>query len=109
MAAKLPSLSPLEEGVASRRLLTAVIRRAVLDFVLYRDVKLVDNEAQYTLALEAASWLFSPDASSLDAAGRYTFLHICNLLELDHESLRTAVLKLTREDAVRRFSGNGEV
>ena len=43
----------------SHRLLVAIIRRAVWDFVLYKDVRKKDDPALYGIGVDAAGWLFT--------------------------------------------------
>ena len=94
-----------ENGVAARRLLTAIIRRAVLDFALYRDAAPEDDPLRANLAADAAGWLFFDGLESVDEDGRYTFLHICQLLGLDAKQIRDQALALTRDD-LQRFNGD---
>jgi len=103
-----PSSSPSREpenGVAARRLLTAIIRRAVLDFALYRDCDPDKESLRHELAADAAGWLFFDGTESIDAEGRYTFLHICSLLGINAQLIREQALMLTRKD-LQRFNGD---
>lgn len=99
------SLLDLDHGAAPRRLLAAIVRRAVLDFALYRDVKPKKDPLRHRLAVDAAGWLFFDGIEPRDEAGRYSFLHICLLLNLDAKAIREQALTLTRED-IRRFNGD---
>lgn len=94
-----------ENGVAARRLLTAIIRRAVLDFALWKDADPVEEELHYKLACDAAGWLFFDGTENVDEEGRYTFLYICSLLEMDAQEIREHALTLTRKD-LQRFNGD---
>lgn len=94
-----------ENGVAARRLLAAIIRRAVLDFVLYRDADPVTEALRYELAADAAGWLFFDGIEAINEQGKYTFLHVCALLGLDANMVREQALALTRED-LARFNGD---
>ncbi len=101
----------LESSVAARRLLTAIVRRAVLDFALYREfVEDFDDaderDLRARLAVDAAGWIFWDGEEVCDEEGRYTFRHICQLLGMDHKLIRTQALELTRED-LKRFNGDG--
>lgn len=89
----------------ARRLLAAIIRRAVLDFALYRDVSPLTEPLRYELASDAAGWLFFDGTESVDSEGRYTFLHLCALLGLNARSIRDQALALTRKD-LARFNGD---
>ncbi len=100
-----PSSSP-ENGVAARRLLTAIVRRAVLDYALYREVDPEEHPEQYALAQDARGWLLQDSDEERDEEGRYTFRYICMLLGIDARLLRAQVYALTRED-LRRFNGDG--
>jgi hypothetical protein len=82
-----------------------MIRRAILDFALYKDADSVEDAAHYQLAVDAAEWLFFDGGESINEAGRYTFLYICDLLGLDPRRIRDQALKLTAVD-LQRFSGN---
>jgi hypothetical protein len=77
----------------------------VLDFALYRDAKPADDMLRHNLAADAAGWLFFDGTESMDEEGRYTFLHICQLLGLDAKQIRDQALALTRED-LQRFNGD---
>lgn len=103
----------------SQRLLVAIMRRAIWDFVLYRDEdptryrpekgrtaaarKEIEEEKKkcqerLQIAEEAAGWIFWDGAEESDGEGRYTFRHICELLDLDPNALRQRALAMTRED-----------
>lgn len=88
-----------------RRLLAAIVRRAVLDFVLYRDCSPAEDSLRHALAADAAGWLFFDGVEATDELGRYTFLHICMLLGVDAKQIRTQALALTRRD-LQRFNGD---
>ena len=94
----------------SHRLLVAIVRRAIWDFVLYRDedpdrykVKAERKkcEARLAIAEDAAGWLFWDGEEQVDGEGRYTFRYICEILDLSHAQVREHALKLTREDIQR--------
>lgn len=94
-----------ENGLAVRRLLVAILRRAVLDFVQYRDCE-ESSEARYLLHTEAAGWLFSDAIEGADGEyNKYTFLQICSLLGMNHTEIREQALNLTKED-LHRFSAD---
>lgn len=102
-----PSLLPpeLENGIAARRLLAAIIRRAVLDFVLYRDIPPAKDELRHNLAADAAGWLFFDGIETIDESGRYTFLYLCALLGINANEVREQALQLSRDD-LTRFTGD---
>jgi hypothetical protein len=85
----------------SHRLLIAIIRRAVWDYVLYQDVKKKDDPVLHEIGVEAAEWLFWDGREETDGDGRYTFRHICDLLELDPVRIRQAAAVMTRDDIAR--------
>jgi hypothetical protein len=84
-------------------LLSAIVRRAVMDIALYRHKP--EDPLRYELAVDAAGWLFFDGLESVDDQGRYTFMHICRVLEIDARRIRDQALTLTRED-LRRFNGD---
>lgn len=96
------------EALSSRRLLIAIIRRAVLDFVVYRFADPVSQPEQYALAVDAVGWLFWDGIESEDAEGRYTFGYICLLLELDARKIRERALTLTRDEVQKISNSSGE-
>ena len=91
---------PVVSGPA-HRLLTAIVRRAVWDFVLYREITVEEDPVRAGWAEDAGEWLFWDGAETTDAEGRLTFRHICELLDLNPKAFRTQVLKLTRDDIQR--------
>jgi hypothetical protein len=86
----------------------AIVRRAVLDFALYRDCDPEEDALRYELAADAAGWLFFDGIEATDEGGRYTFLHLCSLLGLNARMVREQALALSRED-LHRFNGDGSV
>jgi hypothetical protein len=80
------------------RLLVAIVRRAVWDFVLYRNADPEEQKDRYGLALDAAGWIFWDGEEEIDDEGRYSFLFICNYLGLDAKRVRKVVLQLRRQD-----------
>ena len=89
-----------------KRLMIAVVRRAVWDFVLYRGCDEKRDTDRYGLAVDAAGWLFWDGEDSEDGTdSRYTFLNICLCLELDPQRIREGILRLTRSD-IQRLNSN---
>lgn len=82
----------------TQHLLVAIVRRAVWDFVLYRDNP---HPCKRSCAEDAAGWLFWDGQEECDVQGRYTFLHICALLGLDAAQIRNKALTLKRSDLQR--------
>lgn len=103
----------------SQRLLVAIMRRAIWDFVLYKDEdpsqfdpekfkstkarKRAENERKRAerdleIATDAAGWLFWDGEEEIDEEGRYTFKYICSMLDLDPTEVRQRALSMTRED-----------
>lgn len=82
--------TPGPKSTPERRLLLAVLRRAIWDFALYRKEK--EGTPGFDLAVDAAGWIF------WDGEEPLTFKHICNVLDLDPEMLRGAALTLQRKD-----------
>lgn len=89
----------------AHRLLVAVVRRAVWDFVLYRDEDPKKSHDRYQLAEDAAGWLWWDGEEEIDEEGRYTFRFICETLDLDPKAVRKYALSLTRED-IQRLNNN---
>lgn len=85
--------------VPERLLLVAVLRRAIYDFVLYRE--LTHNEKYKELYEDAAAWLFWDGRETTDDLGRWTYRYVCSTLDLNYRSIRQRVLRLTREDLKR--------
>lgn len=85
--------------VPERLLLVAVLRRAIYDFVLYRE--LTHNEKYNELYQDAASWLFWDGRETTDDLGRWTYRYVCSALELNYRAIRKRSLQLTREDLKR--------
>lgn len=85
---------------ANRRLVFAVLRRAIWDFALYKD--LPESHANHQLAVDAAEWLFW-DGEDMVPAGdsRFTFLLACEVLGLDPEVVRYHARSLSRADIQR--------
>lgn len=104
-----PSPSPKPaESIPHRRLLIAIVRRAVLDFAIYRHVSKKERPEEHALAIDAAGWLFWNGLEPLDDDGRYSFLYICRILDLDANEIRKAALSLTKEDIQRINNSAGE-
>jgi len=81
---------PKARSTPTRRLLLAILRRAIWDFVLYRKYK--EDDPYYALAIDAAGWLF------WDGEENMTFRYICEQLGLNPIALRKACARLTRGD-----------
>lgn len=77
------------------RLLTAVLFRAVRDFVNYRHAK--PGTQSYKIAVDAAGWLWWNGTENM------TFLKICEVVGLDPHKIRKVTLKLT-PDELRRMT-----
>lgn len=80
-----------------RVLLVEIIRRAVFDWVTYRDSTRLEKKI---IAQDAHTWLFLEDASHPDWRERegmhlFSFLGICDVLGLDPSYTRGAIKKLT--------------
>jgi len=97
--AKIRSIS---EASACRALLLEIVRRAAFDWVLYRSSsKLINRQ----LAEGAHSWLFieEPDSSlglirHKSGKSLTSFVAICELLDLDPDSVRERIKLLTRQE-----------
>jgi len=90
----------------SQRLLVAIVRRAIWDFVLYRDENPSAHEGdektkcleRLAIAEDAAGWLFWDGKEEVDSEGRHSFRHICHLLDLNPIAVRRRALDMTRAD-----------
>lgn len=79
--------------VPSQRLLTAILLRAIRDFVTYREAK--EGTEQYEIAQDAAGWVFWEGEEKL------TFRDICMQIGEDPEKIRRLMLRLTKDDLLR--------
>lgn len=103
----------------AQRLLVAILRRAIWDFVLYRnenpeafDVRKAKTDKgrkilelqhkkaveRQAIAVDAAEWLFWDGEEETDFEGRYSFRYICRLLDIPPQRIRERVLEMTVED-----------
>ena len=88
--------------LSSRILLAEILRRAAYDWVLYRSSRrLRDAE----LARDAYVWIFEegpghPDWVEREKSGwsAFSFLTICDSLDMDPQSLRDRIKKMTPSD-----------
>lgn len=87
-----------------KSLLLEIIRRAAYDWVLYRTSRRL---IQKKLAEQAYHWLFleernTPEWNERDESDKYitSFLAICEALELDPDSVRTHIKKLTPKNVM---------
>jgi hypothetical protein len=76
---------------------------------VYRHADPVTQPEQFALANDAVGWLFWDGTESEDEEGRYTFLYICTLLDLDAKAIRERALKLTRDEVQRISNSSGDV
>ena len=83
--------------------MAAILRRAIWDFVFYREVNKKAFPLAHALAVDAAGWLFWDGTEMYDEHGRFTFLHICETLNVCPRRIRAGALKLNRED-VRKLN-----
>ncbi len=84
--------------VPEKRLLAAVLQRAVADFL--------GGEAD--VKVEAGSWIFSDDSSNGDDDSEdppLSFRFICEALDLECDSLRKAILAQSEAGATELSSG----
>lgn len=92
------------------RLLVAIMRRAIWDFVLYKDETPKSHkhpedkkksQERLSLAEDAAGWLFWDGEETCDEQGRYTFKYICEILDLEPSRVRKRALAMTRDEIQR--------
>lgn len=74
------------------------MRRAIWDFVLYKEETRKTNAEKSLLAEEAAEWLFWDGEEETDTQGRYTFKYICEVLNLNPAHVRSKIAALERDD-----------
>lgn len=82
-----PSFAP------SQRLLTAILLRAVRDYVTYREMEV--GTEQHNIALDAAGWIFWNGREVM------TFRYICLQIDLDPVWLRKVIQSLSKDDLLR--------
>jgi hypothetical protein len=76
-----------------QRLLTAILVRAIRDFVNYREASKGTDSIR--IAEDAAGWIF------WDGKEDMTFRHVCTSLNMNYRDVRRRILTLTKEDLVR--------
>lgn len=59
----------------------------------------------HEVGVDAARWLFWDGKEEIDEEGRYSFLHICDTLDLSPRKIRDISAKLTRQD-IQRLNNN---
>ena len=77
---------PNERGTPERRLLLAVLERAILDFV--------GNEVKEATA--AAEWLFADEAIEDENSDEFSFSWICNYLDIDRSGVLSHIKALPK-------------
>lgn len=80
-----------QRSMPEKRLLLAILRRAIWDFALYR----LPEDSHHKMHLDAAGWIF------WDGEEHMTFLWICDVLELNPKQIREATVRLTRDEIKR--------
>ena len=80
---------PNMTGTPERRLLLAILERALLDYV-------GNDEREYD---EATEWIFS--AEPVESPSDFSFPWICSQLDLDLESVRNKIRQMPRRGASR--------
>lgn len=87
---------------SEQKLLVAVVRRAVWDYILHKDSKYSDKKL---MSDDARRWLFSESDDDLDENGCYSFAYACAMLGLDVDNMRIRVLRLRAQD-IQRLNNN---
>lgn len=82
--------------IPERRLMAAILRRAVYDFVLYRD----EDHEHHALALDSARWIFCRNEED-EVDGSWTFTYICKDLGLNPAMVRRKARQVTVRDITR--------
>lgn len=83
------------DACPEHKLYVAMIRRAIWDYVLYRDADAADKRA---ISEDAEGWLFYDGDEDLDSEGRVTFPYTCAILGLDPGMVRAGARRLCRDD-----------
>ena len=78
------------------RLWAAVVRRAAVDYVLYKEH---ETTKLRKIGKDAEQWIFSDETDALSS-----FESVCDILDLDSSLVRSKIMKLGEEDA-RRLRG----
>ncbi len=78
------------------RLWAAVVRRAAVDYVLYRNH---EKTKLRKLGADAEAWIFSGEEDTLSS-----FVSVCDILDLEPDLVKTKIKNLCEEDA-RRLRG----
>lgn len=101
-----PSLSDIPTGYSEVysgrptpwfiRLWAAVVRRAAVDYVLYKEH---EKTKLRKLGNDAEAWIFSEEGDTLSS-----FTSVCDILDLDPGLVKSKIKNLCEEDA-RRLRG----
>lgn len=86
-------------STSERRLMLAILRRALWDFAQYKDPKSKNHD----LHVDAAGWLFWDGQETSDEEGRVTYHYVCEVLDFDPAVIRHGAKILTRE-RIRKIS-----
>jgi len=78
------------------RLWAAVLRRACVDWILYRDH---DNIKLKKIGSDAGAWIFDDDDSNIGS-----FLSVCSIINLPPSLIRKKITSMSEEEA-RRLRG----
>lgn len=90
-------LFPADNGVPRHaRLLAAVLRRACVDWVLYKSHK---SSKMRRHGKDAELWIFGSSSEEVNS-----FNYVCEILDLKPESIRTKIRNMD-EDTTRRLRG----
>ncbi|MBN8547744.1 MAG: hypothetical protein J0M12_00365 [Deltaproteobacteria bacterium] len=82
---------PNQTGTPERRLLAAILERAILDFV--------GNDEKEML--EAEEWLFSELETAEQHAGEFTFPWLCRELDLDVQTIAKKIKSMPKRGSHR--------
>lgn len=93
-------ISSSPEFSPEKKLLVAILRRAVFDFALYRD----STDENHELAVEAAEWLWSESEEHM------SFRYICDILDMEPGVMRKKALALGRNDIkkISQYAGTDD-
>lgn len=90
----------VEQVSACRRLCLMILRNTIIDYVLHRESEDPDRR---NLSADAEFWFRHPKPDPLRASYLLSFPSICEILEVDADTLRARVFGMKIEDLKRLY------